>query len=39
MSLGLFALAFVGSGVGLWLVYLITEALRPVPQPPTSLAL
>ena len=32
MSLGLFAHAFVGSAVGLWLVSQITEALRPVPQ-------
>jgi len=30
MSLGLFALAFVGSAVGLWLVSQITETLRPV---------
>ena len=39
MSLRLFALAFIGSAVGLWLVSQITEALRPVPQPLTSLAL
>ena len=34
MGLGLFALAFVGSAVGLWLVSHITEAMRPVPQTP-----
>ena len=39
MCLGLLAIAFVGSVVGLSLVSLITEALRPVPQTPTSLAL
>ena len=37
MGLGLFALAFVGSAVGLWLVSHITEAMRPVPQTPKTL--
>jgi hypothetical protein len=37
MGLGLFAVAFVGSAVGLWLVSQITEALRPVPQTPETL--
>ena len=37
MGFGLFAAAFVGSAVGLWLVSQITEALRPVPQPPKTL--
>jgi pimeloyl-ACP methyl ester carboxylesterase len=37
MGLGLFALAFVGSAVGLWLVSHITEAMRPVPQTPETL--
>ena len=37
MGLGLFALAFVGSAVGLWLVSQITEAMRPVPQTPETL--
>ena len=31
MGLGLFAVAFVGSAVGLWIVSQITEALRPSP--------
>ncbi len=37
MGLGLFAVAFVGSAVGLWLVSHITEAMRPVPQTPETL--
>jgi hypothetical protein len=37
MGFGLFAVAFVGSAVGLWLVSQITEALRPVPQTPKTL--
>ena len=30
MGFGLFAVAFVGSAVGLWLLSQITEALRPI---------
>jgi hypothetical protein len=37
MGFGLFAAAFVGSAVGLWLVSQFTEALRPVPQTPKTL--
>ena len=37
MGLGLFAVAFVGAAVGLWLASQITEALRPVPQTPETL--
>ena len=37
MGFGLFAAAFVGSAVGLWLVSQITEALRRVPQTPKTL--
>jgi pimeloyl-ACP methyl ester carboxylesterase len=37
MGFGLFALAFVSSVAGLWLVSKIAEALRPVPQTPQTL--
>ena len=37
MSFGLFAVGFVGSVAGVWLVSQITEALRPVPQTPKTL--
>ena len=38
MGFGLFAVAFVRSAVGLWLVSQIIEASRPVPQTPESLS-
>jgi len=38
MSFGLLVLiVFLGAGIGLWLVSYIMEALRPVPQAPTTL--
>src|SRR5437763_16972782 len=38
MSFGLLVLVvFIGFGIGLWLVSQIMEALRPVPQAPTTL--
>jgi pimeloyl-ACP methyl ester carboxylesterase len=38
MSLGLLALVvLIGSGLGLWLMSYILEALRPVPRPPETL--
>lgn len=38
MSFGLLALViFLGLGIGLWLVSFLLEALRPVPQVPTTL--
>ena len=38
MSFGLLVLVvFLGAGIGLWLVSCIMEALRPVPQAPTTL--
>ena len=38
MSFGLlFVVVFLGAGIGLWLMSYIMEALRPVPQAPTTL--